>query len=115
MAQQYSLEQQEQLASIKSFWEKWGTPIAIVVLIAALAAAGWVGWNHWKNSQAEEATILLEQMNLAIEQNNEQCALQKFSVLRADYDKTAQTGQGGLVRGKYLADRKKRPEAKETL
>lgn len=115
MAQQYSLEQQEQLASIKSFWERWGTSIAVVVVLAALAVAGWTGWNHWSAGQAEKAAILLDQMNLAIEQKNDAAAEQNFSVLRSSYGKTAQAGQAGLLLAKYLADQGNWSQAQEAL
>ena len=115
MAQQYSLEQQEQLASIKSFWERRGTPIAVVVLAAAAAAAGWSGWNHWQNTQAEKASILLDQMTFAIEQNNAESALQNFSVLRSDFEKTSQAGQAGLLLGKFLTEQKNGAQAQEVL
>lgn len=115
MAQQYSLEQQEQLASIKSFWERHGTSIAAVVLAAAVVAAGWTGWNHWKNTQAEKASILLDQMTFAIEQKDAQSALQNFSVLRTDFDKTSQAGQAGLLLGKFLSDEHNGAQAQEVL
>ena len=115
MAQHYNLEQQEQLATLKAFWDKWGTPIAIVAFALAIGLAGWNGWRYWQGRQAAQAAILLDQLNVSAASNNRTAAEQNFTVLRNQYAKTAQASQAGLRLAKFQAEQKEWDTALETL
>lgn len=115
MTQHYDLEQQEQLATLKAFWEKWGNLITGVLVIVAFAMGAFNGWKYWQNKQATAAAVLLDQMNVGIEQKNRDAVLKNFSVLRADYAKTAQAGQGGLLAARFLVEQSDWAAAQETL
>ena len=58
----YDLEEQESLAEIKAWWEKWGNLILTVVTVACLCAAGFQGWRWYQQRQAESAAALYSQM-----------------------------------------------------
>ena len=49
------LEEQEQVAELKAWWQQHGNLIVGVVVVAALAAAGWVAWRNYQQSQAAQA------------------------------------------------------------
>lgn len=59
------LQEQEQLEELKHFWNKWGTPItwALVVIMGSFAA--WNGYRLWQGRQAQQATALVEAVELA--------------------------------------------------
>ncbi|HEU4373929.1 MAG TPA: tetratricopeptide repeat protein [Telluria sp.] len=66
----YDLEEQEQLAELKAFWNKFGNLITWVLIIAL---AGYAGYNFWKQhqrTQAADASALYEEMRLALSTND---------------------------------------------
>ena len=65
MANNFDLQEQEQLEELKHFWNKWGTPItwALVVIMGSFAA--WNGYRLWQGRQAQQATALVEAVELA--------------------------------------------------
>ena len=61
----YDLEEQEQIAAVKSWWSEYGTLVMAAVAACALTIAGFQGWRYYKNSQAMGAVTLYEQLDLA--------------------------------------------------
>ena len=58
----YDLEEQEQLDTLKAFWQKYGNLITWVLIVCL---AGYAGYNFWKQrqtNQAAEASALYEEM-----------------------------------------------------
>ncbi|RZS35049.1 YfgM family protein [Corticibacter populi] len=104
MAQHYDLQEQEQLATIKHFWQRWGTLLSTVVVLLFAAFAGFNGYQYWKARQSGAAAVLFDQVQLATVQNQRDAALQSLDVLQKSYGKTVQAGQASLLAGKYLAD-----------
>ena len=51
----YDLQEQEQIASLKAWWDKYGNFIFTVATVALLAVAAWNGWNWYQRKQAVEA------------------------------------------------------------
>lgn len=115
MSQHYDLEQQEQLANIKAFWEKWGTLISGLAFAIVLALAGWNGWNYWQNRKATEASVLLDQVNAAVDKKDSDAATRNLAILRKDYSKTAQADQAALRTARLLVDQKNWSGAEEVL
>ncbi len=58
----YDLEEQEQLDTLKAFWQKYGNLITWVLIVCL---AGYAGYNFWKQrqtNQAAEASALYDEM-----------------------------------------------------
>jgi predicted negative regulator of RcsB-dependent stress response len=66
----YDLQEQEQLATIKAWWEKYGTFVLTVATVVLLGIAGYNGWRWYERNQATEAAALYDQMSKALEANN---------------------------------------------
>ena len=82
----YDLEEQEQLASLKAWWEKYGN-LTSWVLIAGLAAySGWQGWNYYQRDQASQASALYDELQGAV------AAKDNVKVLRAAGDMESKFG-----------------------
>jgi predicted negative regulator of RcsB-dependent stress response len=62
----YDLEEQEQIASIKAWWNQYGNSLTWVLIIALAAYAGWTGWNVYQSKQAAQASQLYEELNKAV-------------------------------------------------
>src|SRR4051794_3315954 len=52
MAKHLDLEEQEQLADIKHFWNEYGNLISWVVIAVFGAIAAWNGWQYWERTQS---------------------------------------------------------------
>lgn len=61
----YDLEEQEQLAAIKSWWSQYGKLVTLVTTAALLTIAGFQGWRYYRHTQAISAVTLYEQMERA--------------------------------------------------
>jgi len=57
----YDLEEQEQLAAIKAWWEKWGNLVLTVATAVLLAIAAFNGWRWYERHEAGNAGVLYEQ------------------------------------------------------
>ncbi len=100
----YDLEEQESLAEIKAWWEKWGTLILTVVTIACFVAAGLRGWQWYQMKQSADAGSLYSMM-IQASNNKDQTRVQNLSdKLQEDYAGTAFAGMGSLLAA-YSAER----------
>jgi predicted negative regulator of RcsB-dependent stress response len=61
----YDLEEQEQIAALKSWWAQHGTLVTLAVVACALAFAAFSGWRYYRNTQASAAVTLYEQLDVA--------------------------------------------------
>jgi predicted negative regulator of RcsB-dependent stress response len=58
----YDLEEQEQIANFKAFWDRFGNLISWVLIIALGSYAAYNYWNTHKRNQAAEASGLYSQL-----------------------------------------------------
>ena len=58
----YDLEEQEQLATIKSWWGQYGKLVMVAVVGGLLVVGGIRGWHYYRNSQAVAAVALFAQL-----------------------------------------------------
>jgi predicted negative regulator of RcsB-dependent stress response len=66
----YDLEEQEQLASIKAWWDRWGNLVLTAVTVVLLAIAAFNGWRWYERHEAGNAAILYDEFNSALEGSN---------------------------------------------
>jgi predicted negative regulator of RcsB-dependent stress response len=62
MANQYDLEEQEQLDELKHFWREYGNLITWALIVVFGAIAAWNGWHYWQNQQAGQAAALYDEV-----------------------------------------------------
>jgi predicted negative regulator of RcsB-dependent stress response len=62
----YDHEEQEQLAELKAWWNKYGNLVTWLLVIALAGYAAWNGWNYYQRSQSEQASLLYDEMQKAI-------------------------------------------------
>ena len=68
----FDLEEQEQIAELKQFWNQYGKLILTVALAALIAFAAMQGWRYYKHSQAEQASALFTKFGEAVRKNDVQ-------------------------------------------
>lgn len=66
----YDLEEQEQIATLKAWWERYGNAISTIVLAAAVAIAGYNGWQWFQKNRAAEAAGVYEELERAVASRN---------------------------------------------
>jgi predicted negative regulator of RcsB-dependent stress response len=61
----YDLEEQEQLASIKAWWQQYGNMVMLAATAALLTIAAYQGWRYYRGTQTMSALSLYEQLERA--------------------------------------------------
>lgn len=111
----YDLEEQEQIASLKAWWDKYGN-VATWVLIAGLAAySGWTGWNIYQGKQAGQASALYDQLQAAAEAKDNAKVLRVATDMENQFAGTAYAPMSALVAAKSAFDANDLKTAKAQL
>ncbi len=66
----YNLEEQEQLESLKAFWNRYGNFLVTVVAVLALSVAGWRGWGWYQERQSAQAAAVYDTLREAAGERN---------------------------------------------
>jgi predicted negative regulator of RcsB-dependent stress response len=98
------LEEQEQLDSLKAFWEKYRSLIMGLLTAVLFAFAAYNGWQWWKNSQAIEAGKLYETMMSSIEKGNKEQSMLAADDLQKQFAGTSYAPMASLIAAKLAAD-----------
>ena len=62
----FDLQEQEQIATMKAWWEAWGKSLAVAIAIALIAFAGWTGFKTWQKSQLAKAVTVYAQVEASL-------------------------------------------------
>ena len=111
----YSLEEQEQLASLKAFWAKYGNFILTVLILVFGAFAINNGWKWWQSSQSLEAVAAYEKLEAAVSQGDIALVGDIQKTLVDEHSGTSYAARGSLLASKALFDEGKIQEAKTSL
>jgi predicted negative regulator of RcsB-dependent stress response len=115
MATHLDLEEQEQLAQLKSFWNQYGNLITWVLVLALGAYAAWNGWNWWQREQAGKAAALFDELDRAAQAGDADKVGRAFNDLKDRYAGTAFAEQGGLLAAKVQAEKGNSDGARASL
>jgi predicted negative regulator of RcsB-dependent stress response len=111
----YSLEEQEQLASLKAFWSKYGNFILTVLILVFGAFALNNGWKWWQSRQANESVVVYERLETAIRQGDLELVGQIQNTLTEDHARSPYAQRGALLVAKAYFDKGQLNEAKSAL
>jgi predicted negative regulator of RcsB-dependent stress response len=111
----YDLEEQEQLASLKGWWQDNGTLVLAVVAAVALATAGWFGWRNWQANQAMQAGSLYETLVRAAQAGDPKALRDAGGALAENYPGTLYASMGALAAARFYFDRSELKSAKAQL
>ena len=101
----YDLEEQEQLASFKGWWNDNGTRLLTVILLIALAAAGWQGWRIWQANQAQQAGGHYEALVKAAQEGDAKALRDAGGTLVESFPRTLYASMGALVAARFHVER----------
>jgi predicted negative regulator of RcsB-dependent stress response len=62
----YDLEEQEQIASIKAWWNQYGNLLTWLLIAALAGYAAWSSWNIYQSKQSAQASQLYDELTKAM-------------------------------------------------
>jgi len=63
----YDLQEQEQLATFKAWWEKYGNFVLTAATVVLLAIAAFNGWRWYERRESQAAAALYDRLVVAVE------------------------------------------------
>ena len=100
----YDLEEQEQLSTIKAWWQQHGNLVTSVVVAVAVAVVGFRGWQWYQGSQAAQASAVFSVLQNAVSGKDAKRAREAAGELLDKFPGTAQAGYGALLSAKAQLD-----------
>jgi predicted negative regulator of RcsB-dependent stress response len=109
------LEEQEQVAELKAWWQQHGRLITAVIVAAALGFAGWQGWRIWQQNQAANAAGLYDTLARASEAGDAKAMRDAGGTLIESYPRTLYASMGALTAARFHFDKNDLKSAKVQL
>jgi predicted negative regulator of RcsB-dependent stress response len=115
MASHLDLEEQEQLANFKHFWNQYGNLISWLVIVALLGYAGWIGWQTWQRKAGVEAAALYDELDRASQARDIAKVERVWADVQAQAGRMLQGQQAGLLAARALQEAGKTEAARAAL
>jgi predicted negative regulator of RcsB-dependent stress response len=109
------LEEQEQVAELKAWWQQHGRLVTSVIVAAALGFAGWQGWRLYQQNQATQAGAAFDTLARAAEAADAKALRDAAGTLIENYPRTLYASMGALVSARFYFDRNDLKSAKLNL
>jgi len=111
----YDLEEQEQIASIKAWWNQYGNQLTWVLIVALASYAAWTGWNTYQRNQSTQASQLYEELQKAVAAKDNAKVQRAATDIGSKFGKTAYAQMAALTAAKSAFDANDLKIAKEQL
>src|SRR5512133_2195286 len=105
MAKQLDLEEQEQLAEIKHFWNQYGNLITWAMIVIFGSIAAWNGWQYWQRTQAAQASAMYDEVERAAQAGDTSRVERAFSDMKDKFGGTTYAQQAGLLTAAVMQDK----------
>ncbi len=109
------LEEQEQVAELKAWWNQHGNLIVSAITAAAIAFAGWQAWRWYERSQAAQAGSLYDTLARAAQAGDAKALRDASGALLENYPRTLYASMGALAAARFYFERKDLKSAKAQL
>lgn len=109
------LEEQEQVAELKAWWQQHGTLIAVVLVAIGIALTGWQVWRWYAQSQATRAGALYDAVTRAAQAGDAKTLRESSGSLIEDYSGTLYATMGALTAARFYFDHNDLKSAKVQL
>jgi predicted negative regulator of RcsB-dependent stress response len=111
----YDLEEQEQLASIKAWWNKFGNLLTWVLIAALAAYASWSGWTYYQRNQALQASQLYDELQKGVTAKDNPKVQRAAADMADRFGRTAYAQMAALAAAKSAFDANDLKTAKTQL
>lgn len=96
----YDLEEQEQLATLKAWWEKYGNLTTWLIIAALAGYSAWAGWNYYQRNQTTQASALYDELQKAVEAKDNTKVLRAAGDMQSKFAGTSYAPMAALVAAK---------------
>ena len=96
----YDLEEQEQLAALKAWWQENGTAVIAAICAALIGLAGWQGWNYYQRNQATQASSLYNVAQKAARAGDLKRVKESAGAIIEGYPRTTYAAMAAMVSAK---------------
>jgi len=111
----YDLEEQEQIATLKEWWSKYGNLSTWVVIAGLAAYSGWNGWNYYQRNQAAQASVLFDELQNAVNAKDSTKVARVAGDIESKFGRSAYASLGALSAAKTFFDANDLKSAKAQL
>jgi predicted negative regulator of RcsB-dependent stress response len=96
----YDLEEQEQLAAFKAWWQEHGGAILLGATLVLAAIGGWNGWMWYQRSQSAQAAVLYDTLQKAARANDLKTTRETAGAILENFPRSAYAPLAALVSAK---------------
>jgi predicted negative regulator of RcsB-dependent stress response len=100
----YDLEEQEQIATLKAWWNQYGNVVSWLLIIACAGYAAWSGWNYYLRNQSTQASQLYEELQRGVLAKDNVRVLRAATDMEDRFGRTAYAQMSGLAAAKSAFD-----------
>ena len=96
----YDLEEQEQIATLKTWWSMYGNLVSGAVTVFCLVVIGWQGWNWYQRNQSAQASGIYAVLEQAVAVGDAQKVKAAAGELAEKFGGTTYASLGALLAAK---------------
>lgn len=111
----YDLEEQEQIATLKAWWNQYGNVVTWLIIIACAGYAAWSGWNYYLRNQSGQASQLYEELQRGVGAKDNVRVQRAATDMEDRFPRTAYAQMSGLAAAKSAFDANDLKVAKSQL
>lgn len=100
----YDLEEQEKIASLKAWWDRYGNALATIVTGVAIAIAGYNVYQWYQRDKAAKAAGAYDELQRAVAAKDQAHTRELAGILLDKYGSTAYAEMGALMAAKANVD-----------
>ncbi len=100
----YDLEEQEQIDSLKTWWNMYGNLVTTVITALAVVMLGWQGWNWYQNGQTAKAAQVFASLEQGLETGDAQKIKTAAGELAEKYGRSTYAALGTMLAAKQSFD-----------
>ena len=100
----YDLEEQEQLAEIKTWWKQYGNLTTNILTAAAVVVIAWQGWNWYQRNQSAQASMVYNVLQKAVQDKDSQRIKAASGELLEKFSRSNYASLGALTAAKAMID-----------
>lgn len=100
----YDHTEQEQLDSMKAWWNRYGNLLTWLLIAVLAGYAAWAGWNYYVRSQSAQAEQLFEALQKAVTAKDNATAQRVTSDIQEKFARTGYAQMSGLTAAKVAFD-----------
>ena len=109
------LEEQEQVAELKAWWNQYGTLVVSALAAAALALGGWLAWRWQQETQAQEASVVYDTLARAAQGGDAKAVRDSAGALIEKYPRSLYASMGAMTAARFHFDHNDLKNAKAQL